>query len=1828
MSAAASPPTASPSPDGGAAGRARMAAPKPADADRRTGPAAAGPADPSAARAVVRRMAPRLGLDADSVPLRVVAAGFDSRLGHSPAAATADAVLLRPSALTDADPAMLVHELAHIAQHRNRLRPSASAHRVPAGHAVTRTPDVTAAEAEAAALADAARTGAPLWVPRTALPDGHLARLDGASGVAAVGDPSRTPEQAAAQLIADTAELNGLVASNHIAEIARIRTEIDGSPQLSNATLGVILSLLDTMPFVVARAVLGVGALSGEQRQKLAILDDAQNRNHPRSAVAVFAALTPDDIRALHDRLTTGYDAPLHGVDVTLLDAASLRALYLVLQGQSEQALTRLVGGDRREYFRGLLNSPAPQGNEATDIGTALTIERRMAYVRANSVATPTGTDTDLVARVRTLLSHHNADQAKLALTALSPLTRDVLDERVSPPKTTTPTATSSTTPTGTPATAAHPPSDNAPIRASERVRAVVTQLDTDRLIDVILDNLPSNLRYPAGDSQDYGSVLTVLLAGRAPGFTLPRIESLLSYGIFDWAVTDDDARFAYLLVRSLPLPVQDEWRRRDGAKWFHRLEDNLPDGMVASGEYTGVGTEYRPGGPGAVTDPAILTLLDRILNRWRHDGGPETAADLMTMLAPEDVAQPAASATDTPEQITARKDSAAARETERQNRIAVIRRLDTLGTLDDILWHLTVPYLVSEPGRHAIDRLAAQRDPVRLGEQATRLLSLGVFDWVISAHEAWLAFLLLKALPPAEQALWDHDHPGLWSSMMGAMTPQMRQSTAISALTGRDGWPSLADLHERLADVRLWDGHHNPELRAVILLAYASDDRRWVFELSRRYASLLPQIGPLMVNSLSLYDPAANRTEYVEEQLEVPNAFESLLSVVAEGGRLALYGVGLLFELLWQSHNRTMNETINLQTVQWALGGDVFGAEITDRDHTIVGGTTAEERALRANTNMLEISMDPGRGAFRMRLPQLRLNRLNVSRPGSSYRTGPVTLRNLEVSGSFSDRHYREPVGFDITMDSAEVQDLVIANQAVGALAATEVDLSLVRLRSGATGAEDFAAHPPREGWVGVPVIGPLLQMIDNIVMIWGGLPGDFTLLDFMALALPSVSGAAWLAKEAGNVAANQLIPTPAPGDYIYGLFSDGTLRPPRSVTDRMADAVRMLRSLSVSFSDLDITGLSIGASVQVASVGLHDFSAGGARSRPAYLRLLIDSLRQRIPRLQGAERDAAIARRDAALDELDRFTLSAVRIRELRVLEQAHTLTPAEQIELRWLVSFQDSIVAQRRAARAAVDPDAPMASYAPPTEAEIRMEELERKDRWIAGSLTLAERQELQRLNGLMRTEMGAVLDIGRTEIGAVSGRVEAAGARIGPIHLDARLPDTVVPLPSGEYLADPELIAQFRRGRSRPTAEQLPQVAEVNLTVAGVTLTPSPDGGAILRFPAGTIPSAAALSNQVRSLAANVDPTIRTRLETAAALAARLETAQAQPATTARDIDIQTMQQEIRHQLGIDVGGLTIGPITGSLHAANARHPRAWFGVDVPVDATDIASASFAMDRAHGSLSAGVGLAGLPGTATSTGDWSHWAHGLHPLVGANLTFDNVRTPFGRFDQAAVENLVGTVELIDGGFHVGDLHADAITLEGLNVSTPDKRITGRNVRLEGLDLDVTYRSVDGVVSVSVPRLSITRVVGDNIVYETDNDGTRLHVELLHGIFGDIHATGISYAPSDEGTWITGDVGVNHVDAPYEIVRTVLASGASTRVSGTLAGTATAGTPVLHLGYVQDPQHRVVTFDEAGLVARDTRISTGPDSSMLIQQIPIAAHVVATTDATAAPPSTATPT
>ncbi|MER6595862.1 hypothetical protein ABT214_29220, partial [Micromonospora purpureochromogenes] len=871
-----------------------------------------------------------------------------------------------------------------------------------------------------------------------------------------------------------------------------------------------------------------------------------------------------------------------------------------------------------------------------------------------------------------------------------------------------------------------------APPEPGARLRHVVRRLDEAGRLDVLLDDLPWEEKRIGAT---LGPRLLVVLAAREEHQNLTRIEGLLSYGVFDWAIRDHEARFAYLLVRSLPLAAQDRWRRLEQGRWFARLEENIPAEDILGGRYTGVGSLAEPLDParrsaGQVDAGRVVEEIHREVQAGL-DGSRAVA--LVRRLIGLD--QPTGAVTG---------GAARGRETLR----TAVHRLDALRDLDRILDALPDAHLTHEMWRTEVLDLLALRDPAHLERQARQLLAVGLTDWAVNPREAWLAFQLVRNLPVADQARLEAEDPDRWARMRSAMTPEMRASLAVTAISGPRRIEARDQLRDRLRDDRLWRADRATELRSLIVQLYALDDRRWVFLRSRDVRA--DQVAGLreLVDQLRLYH-ARLRPSFEPETLRTGDA----PTVVGDLARLVAVGLKLLFlsrtGLSMFTQEVTLRE-FDLHDAQW-ISGDLGGARLSDTD--------------RAHTNELSASVDARQGILRVRLPQLELDGFNRTFTGSSLRTGRVVLTGLDIVASFSDRGYERPVGAQAGMTGLSVSDVVYASDSLpgGILGLTRFGLSNLAFRAGATGREDVT-EPSRRGWIGIPLIDPLIHLLHNVISFYGGLPFLSKISD--ALLAPYTAGAPFLARQFTSLSAGEIF-TPLANATI-GLLTDGVMRPPRTVGERATDAVAMLHSLRVSFASATAEGLSFAGMQQVGRIEVGRTLIGLGNSLPARLRAEQDSLRERLGR-------ATVAERAALQDRLSRVT------RQLTELE---------------------------------------------PLERELHR--LEARHRWNTESLTEPERRRLVALSDQLRQTAGGTLDIGRIQVTGLTGRVEAAGLEIDPIHAEGSVPSR-----SGEYLPDDELIARFRRDRTAPDAVTLAQGSTASVTAAGVRLLPGAAGQPALR-----------------------------------------------------------------------------------------------------------------------------------------------------------------------------------------------------------------------------------------------------------------------------------------------------------------------------------------------------------------------------------------------------------
>lgn len=92
-----------------------------------------------------------------------------------------------------------------------------------------------------------------------------------------------------------------------------------------------------------------------------------------------------------------------------------------------------------------------------------------------------------------------------------------------------------------------------------------------------LLDNLP--------DSAKTTAAFTKVVVAMGPNAALPYLEDLLSYGVFDWAVTDNDAARVFRVIVTLPPAQRATLIDKLGSRFRNRLASNLKRKSVSAEE-------------------------------------------------------------------------------------------------------------------------------------------------------------------------------------------------------------------------------------------------------------------------------------------------------------------------------------------------------------------------------------------------------------------------------------------------------------------------------------------------------------------------------------------------------------------------------------------------------------------------------------------------------------------------------------------------------------------------------------------------------------------------------------------------------------------------------------------------------------------------------------------------------------------------------------------------------------------------------------------------------------------------------------------------------------------------------------------------------------------------------------------------------------------------------------------------------------------------------------------------------------------------------------------
>jgi hypothetical protein len=340
---------------------------------------------------------------------------------------------------------------------------------------------------------------------------------------------------------------------------------------------------------------------------------------------------------------------------------------------------------------------------------------------------------------------------------------------------------------------------------------------------------------------------------------------------------------------------------------------------------------------------------------------------------------------------------------------------------------------------------------------------------------------------------------------------------------------------------------------------------------------------------------------------------------------------------LLWRSEmlfvNGGIGARVDLRDLQGVAGGDLGGAKVADPAKRPENLPAAGNGA-----NQISFTVGTDRKSAHLRLPELELESANVQMAGTTFQTGRVLLRGLELDVAYDDETMVEPLKASASIASVLALDLLLAKTS-SLVTANRLMVSALRLAAGTltTASPGVGREKPARAVPMPLMVVPILALLALV-----GLP-------------------IYLYKK------------------IAGLFSEGYEAP--GLTSGIAtDVAEGTKAISFTLGSLEVAGIATSGGQYFDSVAVRDLSVHVGLNRATRLRAEHRSLDTRIAALTGkpgagdalstltarkAEVDGKLAKLDQ--DELEYVTLSkALRAGKLSPERQAEIQKRLDRLHL----------------------------------------------------------------------------------------------------------------------------------------------------------------------------------------------------------------------------------------------------------------------------------------------------------------------------------------------------------------------------------------------------------------------------------------------------------------------------------------------------------------------------------------------------------------------------------
>jgi len=546
-------------------------------------------------------------------------------------------------------------------------------------------------------------------------------------------------------------------------------------------------------------------------------------------------------------------------------------------------------------------------------------------------------------------------------------------------------------------------------------VGAVVRKLETKGFVDKWLDNLPDKEKYGKGNK--VAALITVMRV-RPPESSLNFINSLLSKGLFDWAVTESEAKLAYYLIRQQPPSVQAMFRQQDNGFWLKRMESSLNAEVVDGKQPSTVnekGEKVEDAGYGTFSSDAELEQAQKSEKAFK--GRVDAYKEIRGLLQKGDKK----SLTTAFDKLVAESDGA---------RQGMVRRLDATGLIESMFKELGLDYLWDSGRRHVTLKILVARDPQRSAFHVEELTKGGWFD-AVTATEAYLAFQLIKSMPKDYRDRLSQAYPEAWSKIMGEVNSSMKQSDDFNLYTGGKDGSDRQSILSQLNDKKLWAGSGGADLMQlenVLRMAIAAGHRIEANKTAIRMEAFKNRTAKepnALMGKLGFF---AKEEHIKGDGLEANKWWdEGLLQSIKEGGTAFIQGLDLLFKTDkiglaisaihaegitdWSADVHLKLKGLPLDEAQQAMGGDIKGIKFAKSQDGDKDGKGA--------VNKIDADIDyiNGIAYIKVDAPEIQIESVNTFVGENKVQSGPIVIKGvkLRVAYDVEKRNKIDPSGMHL---------------------------------------------------------------------------------------------------------------------------------------------------------------------------------------------------------------------------------------------------------------------------------------------------------------------------------------------------------------------------------------------------------------------------------------------------------------------------------------------------------------------------------------------------------------------------------------------------------------------------------------------------------------------------------------------------------------------------------------------------------------------------------------------------------------------------------------------